>query len=60
MTINHIDGNPANNHPLNLELATPLEQALHTYHDLGIDTLGSGRLRGGTPKRMVQDLPPLT
>lgn len=29
MTINHIDGNPANNHLSNLEMATPQEQVTH-------------------------------
>jgi len=35
LTINHKDGNPLNNHPDNLELATPSEQAIHARKVLG-------------------------
>ncbi|HBL5176781.1 TPA: HNH endonuclease, partial [Enterobacter hormaechei] len=29
--IDHIDNNPANNHPYNLRLATPMQNAWNTY-----------------------------
>ena len=34
LTINHIDGNPSNNHPENLELITQKENNLHSYRVL--------------------------
>lgn len=34
LTINHIDGNPSNNHPNNLELVTIAENLLHSYKHL--------------------------
>ncbi|MGB8687142.1 MAG: HNH endonuclease [Microcoleus sp.] len=34
MTINHMDGNKRNNHPNNLEIASPSQQALHSLHVL--------------------------
>ena len=37
MTINHKDGNPTNNHPDNLELATHVEQTAHQISILGHD-----------------------
>lgn len=33
--VNHIDGNPRNNHILNLEWATPSENTIHSFYILG-------------------------
>ena len=35
LTVNHKDGHKTNNHPSNLELATPQEQVIHTFQVLG-------------------------
>jgi hypothetical protein len=35
LTVNHKDGNGKNNHPTNLELATPSEQVIHSRRVLG-------------------------
>lgn len=34
LQINHLDGNPANNHPSNLELITPSANLKHSYRTL--------------------------
>ncbi len=34
LQVNHIDGDPTNNHPGNLELVTPHQNSLHRYHVL--------------------------
>lgn len=66
--INHKDGNPSNNVPSNLELATPSENLLHSYRVLGrkpnctqtryprekIDEILADRAAGFTLRRLVE------
>jgi hypothetical protein len=42
LTINHIDGNPLNNNPNNLELATYSEQQIHAHRVLHVKTAHNG------------------
>ncbi len=43
--INHIDGNPANNHISNLEWATPSENTQHSYN-MGLQVMPTNRAIG--------------
>ena len=39
LQVNHIDGNPANNHIDNLEQVTGSENMLHSFRELGRDAV---------------------
>jgi hypothetical protein len=49
LTINHLDGNRANNHPSNLEIATMREQMIHAYAT-GLQQRAKGVNRGKVAK----------
>lgn len=52
-TVNHLDGDKANNHPANLEAATPSEQIAHAYR-IGLRT-GNGRAGKPRPSRLTAE-----